>query len=70
MNRRAANVWRYLRVNWLSNSVFETFDDIIDAPCDPWRNLMARPEVIASIGARRLAHFGVGQPLCPLVWAS
>ena len=63
MSRRAANVWRYLRVKWLSNSVFETFDDIIDAPCDPWRNLTARPKVIALIGARRRSHVAVGPPL-------
>ena len=28
------NVWQYLRQNWLSNLVFETYDDIIDAACD------------------------------------
>jgi hypothetical protein len=28
-----------------------------------WRNLVARPEIIASIGMRRWAHVGVGQPL-------
>ena len=47
------NVWQYLRGNWLSNSVFETFDDIINAACDAWRNLTATPDVIASIGMRR-----------------
>ena len=57
------NVWQHLRGNWLSNAVFETFDAIIDAACDAWRNLTARPEVIASIGMRRWAHVGVGQTL-------
>jgi hypothetical protein len=49
------NVWQYLRANWLSNIVFETFDDIIDAAYDAWRNLTARPDVITSIGMRRWA---------------
>ena len=38
------NIWQYLRGNWLSNSVFATFDDVIDAACDAWRNLTATPE--------------------------
>ena len=33
------NVWQYLRANRLSNRVFETYDDIIDAACQAWRNL-------------------------------
>jgi hypothetical protein len=57
------NVWQYLRANWLSNAVFETFDDIVDAARDVWRNLTARPEVITSIGLRTWAHVGAGQPL-------
>jgi transposase len=52
------NVWQYLRGNWLSNTVFETFDDIIDAACQAWRNLIAKPEVITSIGMREWAHVG------------
>jgi len=40
-------VWQYLRANWLSNSVFETCEDIIDAACDAWRNLTATPDVSA-----------------------
>jgi transposase len=52
------NVWQYLRANWLSNRVFETFDDIVDAACEAWRNLIARPEVITSIGMRDWDHVG------------
>ena len=33
------NVWQYLRQNWLSNRVFETYDDIIDAACEAWNKL-------------------------------
>ena len=38
------NVWQYLRQNWLSNSVFENYDAIIDAACDAWRKLIAQPK--------------------------
>lgn len=40
------NVWEFLRTNWLSNLVFDTYDEIIDAACDAWRNLEADPERI------------------------
>ena len=35
------NVWQYLRQNWLSNTVFENYDAIVDAACDAWRRLIA-----------------------------
>jgi hypothetical protein len=28
------NIWQYLRQNWLSNRVFETYEAIIEAACD------------------------------------
>jgi len=28
-------IWQYIRANWLSNRVFETYDEIIDAACTP-----------------------------------
>jgi hypothetical protein len=52
------NIWQYLRANWLSNTVFETYEDIIDAACDAWNKLSALPEVITSIGMREWAHIG------------
>ena len=50
------NVWQYLRQNWLSNTVFEDYDAIIDAACAAWRKLIAEPERITSIGMRDWAH--------------
>ena len=35
------NVWQYLRQTWLSNTVFENYDAIVDAACDAWRKLIA-----------------------------
>ena len=52
------NVWQYLRQNWLSNTVFEKYDAIIDAACAAWRKLIAQPETITSIGMRDWAHVG------------
>jgi hypothetical protein len=52
------NIWQYLRANWLSNRVFESYEAIIDAACEAWRNLMAKPKTITSIGLRDWAHIG------------
>lgn len=52
------NICRYLRQTWLSNHVFETYDDIIDAGCDAWNRLIAQPHTIMSIGMRNWAHIG------------
>jgi transposase len=46
------NVWEFLRRNWLSNLVFDTYDEIIAAACDAWRNLEADPERITSIACK------------------
>ena len=48
------NIWQYLRANWLSNRVFETFDDIIEPICHASNQLTAQPETIASIGPGRI----------------
>ena len=52
------NIWQYLRSNWLSNSVFDDYDAIIDAACNAWTRLMAQPQTINSIGMRKWAHIG------------
>ena len=54
------NVWQYLRANWLSNSVFENYEAIIDAACEAWQKLVAQPETITSIGMREWTHVGHG----------
>jgi hypothetical protein len=53
------NIWQYLRANWLSNRIFETYDEITDAACDAWSKLTAMPAVITSIGMRDWAHVGL-----------
>ena len=52
------NIWQYLRQNWLSNRVFDGYNDIIDAACEAWQNLLDQPDTIKSIGSRKWAHVG------------
>ena len=54
------NIWQYLRQTWLSNRVFETYEDIIDAACDAWRRLIAQPDTITSIGSQEWVRTGQG----------
>ena len=50
------NVWQYLRQNYLSNRVFDTYDDIVDACCQAWNSLAAMPDRITSIATRSWAE--------------
>jgi hypothetical protein len=52
------NVWQFLRANWLSNRVFDTYEDIIEAACEAWNKLLAEPGTITSIGQRDWACIG------------
>jgi len=52
------NIWQYLRQNWLSNRIFDSYDAIVDAACEAWRKLLADPDVITSIGMRDWARTG------------
>lgn len=45
------NVWEYLRANKLSNSVFDTYDTIVDRCCAAWNWLAETPDRIRSIAA-------------------
>jgi hypothetical protein len=50
------NIWEYLRGNLLSNTIWETYEAIIDACCKAWNALIAKPEIITSIGTRNWAQ--------------
>src|SRR3984893_9279328 len=52
----AENIWEYLRGNALSNCVWQTYEAILDACCDAWNALMAKSNVITSIGTREWAQ--------------
>jgi transposase len=46
------NIWQFLRQNHLSNRVFRTYDDIIEACSSAWNALLEEKNRIASITTR------------------
>lgn len=50
------NTWQFMRQNWLSNRVFQSYDDIVNHCCYAWNRLAAEPWRIMSIGLRDWAH--------------
>jgi len=50
------NVWAYLRANKLAITVFDTYDDILDACCKAWNFFANDPNTIASITSRDWAR--------------
>ena len=50
------NVWEYLRKNKLANRLYENYDQIVDACCQAWNDLMNAPETITSITRRDWAQ--------------
>jgi transposase len=50
------NIWEFLRGNYLSNRIFDTYEAILDACCDAWNALIADPERIRSVTAREWAQ--------------
>ena len=52
------NIWQFMRQNWLSNRVFNGYDDIIAHCCQAWNTLIRQPWKIMSIGRRDWATIG------------
>ena len=55
------NVLQFMRDNWLSNRVFQDYDDIVGHCCHhwncfAWNRLVDQPWRIMSIGLRKWAH--------------
>ena len=46
------NIWQFLRQNYLSNQVFETYEDIVEACCNAWNKLTSESERITTIAER------------------
>ena len=46
------NIWQFMRDNWLSNRVFDSYDDIVDHCCHAGNKLVEQPWKIMSIGLR------------------
>jgi transposase len=50
------NVWQFMRENWLSNRVFQSYDDLVDHCCAAWNKLTDQPWRIMSIALRDWAQ--------------
>jgi transposase len=50
------NVWQFMRANWLSNRIFQSYDDILDHCCAAWNKLVDQPWKILSLGLRDWAN--------------
>ena len=49
------NIWQFLRQNYLSNRLFDTYTAIVDACCAAWNALVQQPEKITAIASREWA---------------
>jgi transposase len=49
------NIWQYIRDNWLSNRIFNSYEEILDHCCYAWNSLVDMPWKIMSIGTRNWA---------------
>ena len=59
------NIWQFMRDNWLSNRVFQSYEDIVAHCCDAWNNLVDRPWKIKC--PSECANGRMGDPQCRLV---
>ena len=50
------NVWEYLRKNKLALRIHDRYEDIVDACCKAWTDLIADPARLMSITARNWAN--------------
>ena len=50
------NVWQFMRDNWLSNRIFNDYDEIVAHCCEAWNKLVDHPWKIISLGMRDWAH--------------
>ena len=50
------NLWQFMRDNWLSNRVFESYDQIVALCCEAWNRLRNQPWRVMSIARRSWVH--------------
>jgi len=55
----AENIWEYLRKNRLANSIFETYDEIVEACSNAWNFFATDPATVTSITSREWAKVSV-----------
>ena len=54
------NVWEFLRGNFLSHRIWDTYEAILEACRDAWNKLMQMPDRIASLTQRSWAKPVIG----------
>ena len=52
------NIWQYLRQTYLSNKLFETHEDVVDARCKAWTAFLADVGRVNSIATQTGADIG------------
>jgi putative transposase len=50
------NIWQFMRENWLSNRIFESYKQIVDHCRHAWNKLIDQPWRIMPIGMRESAY--------------
>ena len=50
------NLWQFMRDNFLSNRIFQNYEDIVDHCCEAWNKIADQPWRIMSIGLRDWAY--------------
>jgi hypothetical protein len=50
------NIWQFIRDNWLSNRIFDSYEQIVQLCCDAWNKLRDQPWRAMSIGHSKWAH--------------
>ena len=50
------NIWQFMRDNWLSNRIFESYDQIVVLCSEAWNRLRDQPWRVMSIGLCDWAH--------------
>jgi transposase len=55
----AENIWGYLRANKLANTVYESYDEIVDKACEAWMFFANDKDRVASIATREWAKVNV-----------
>jgi hypothetical protein len=63
----AENIWQTMRAKRLSNQVFETHKDIVDAPRAAWLNLVTQPYSITLTGLHDRVRVGQFNDPCYLL---
>lgn len=50
------NIWAYLRASQLANSIFDSYDEIVNACCQAWNFFAQNTDTVRSISTRKWAQ--------------